>query len=528
VASDLPTVKEYRIYRTRLAEFSTPRYRLYARLDPACLDPGVRCVVDAGKTCVDPTSWVPNHEDPALACPIISPEPCDDSNGPRCAIVDAIFAEWPALTDPVQNQYYYNYRYFVTAVGVWCPEDGGPCVETESMPSPENQGWLNYRKAQIDGSYTWLDRRDPDGDGQFMVCGDENVHFYPDLIDVDASDASIAVSLVAPHRTLGQPVPGDGGGDGGSGGGNPYNPPARFVYYHLDHLGSPRVVVDGNGVVQARHHFLPFGEERPAPYEQTLNNRAFTGHERDGDTGLDYMLARYYSSSLARFMAVDPGDSVEEEDPQSWNRYSYTKNNPLKYNDPDGESPTLVTAAAGFGVGALIRGGWELGKQVHAGNGVDWQKVGAKALSGGIEGAVAGATAGLGLISFMGANTAATVGAGILERGIDGDSSTGAPLDAGEMGEDLAAGAIGSLGGKLFQGVATGDWKTVEIGTRGLGEWEKASAQSAVKTGMSATKTAVTTGAQAMGGKKQPASKVDQKIQAMKERAKQGPAKKQK
>ena len=34
---------------------------------------------------------------------------------------------------------------------------------------------------------------------------------------------------------------------------------------------------------------------------QSANAHQFTGHERDVATGLDYMLARYYSHSLARF-----------------------------------------------------------------------------------------------------------------------------------------------------------------------------------------------------------------------------------
>jgi hypothetical protein len=49
------------------------------------------------------------------------------------------------------------------------------------------------------------------------------------------------------------------------------------------------------------------------------------------------MLARYYSSSLGRFMAVDPSRaSVRPAQPQTWNRYSYVFNNPLRLVDPDG------------------------------------------------------------------------------------------------------------------------------------------------------------------------------------------------
>jgi hypothetical protein len=47
------------------------------------------------------------------------------------------------------------------------------------------------------------------------------------------------------------------------------------------------------------------------------------------------MLARYYSSSLGRFMAADPLSGYLEK-PQSLNKYTYTVNNPLKYTDPKG------------------------------------------------------------------------------------------------------------------------------------------------------------------------------------------------
>ena len=48
------------------------------------------------------------------------------------------------------------------------------------------------------------------------------------------------------------------------------------------------------------------------------------------------MFARYYSSSLGRFMAVDPGSDTALEYPQSWNKYTYVRNNPLAFVDPTG------------------------------------------------------------------------------------------------------------------------------------------------------------------------------------------------
>ncbi|MEZ5355751.1 MAG: RHS repeat-associated core domain-containing protein [Bryobacteraceae bacterium] len=63
----------------------------------------------------------------------------------------------------------------------------------------------------------------------------------------------------------------------------------------------------------------------------------YTGKERDAETGLDYFGARYMSSAQGRFTSPDPLlSSGRPWDPQSWNRYSYVLNNPLRYTDPLG------------------------------------------------------------------------------------------------------------------------------------------------------------------------------------------------
>jgi RHS repeat-associated protein len=59
-------------------------------------------------------------------------------------------------------------------------------------------------------------------------------------------------------------------------------------------------------------------------------------------TGLDYFGARYHSGPQGRFTSVDPGQP-DPDNPQSWNRYSYVLNNPLKYVDPDGANPVLFS-----------------------------------------------------------------------------------------------------------------------------------------------------------------------------------------
>jgi RHS repeat-associated protein len=64
----------------------------------------------------------------------------------------------------------------------------------------------------------------------------------------------------------------------------------------------------------------------------------FTGKERDTESGNDYFGARYYGSSMGRFLSPDPqGNSYADfSNPQSWNMYAYVLNNPLKFTDPTG------------------------------------------------------------------------------------------------------------------------------------------------------------------------------------------------
>jgi len=63
----------------------------------------------------------------------------------------------------------------------------------------------------------------------------------------------------------------------------------------------------------------------------------FTGKERDAETGLDYFGARYYAAPMGRFTSPDrPLRDQFGSDPQSWNLYSYVRNNPLRHIDPSG------------------------------------------------------------------------------------------------------------------------------------------------------------------------------------------------
>jgi RHS repeat-associated protein len=66
----------------------------------------------------------------------------------------------------------------------------------------------------------------------------------------------------------------------------------------------------------------------------------FTTYERDGNSGDEAMLRRY-QSYWTRFAQPDPyNGSYDLTNPQSFNRYSYTQNDPVNFVDPMGLDPT--------------------------------------------------------------------------------------------------------------------------------------------------------------------------------------------
>lgn len=108
--------------------------------------------------------------------------------------------------------------------------------------------------------------------------------------------------------------------------------------YHLDHLGSPRLVTNNSQGVIASNQYLPFGEITSGVSSDRLD---FTGHEKDlptplGGHVLHYMHARYYSAPNGKFMSVDPGRDWNPKQPQSWNMYAYVQNSPINKTDPNG------------------------------------------------------------------------------------------------------------------------------------------------------------------------------------------------
>jgi len=147
-----------------------------------------------------------------------------------------------------------------------------------------------------------------------------------------------------------------------------------IAYLHSDHLGSAHVTTDAHGVVASLTEYAPFGTLASGALPES--SVGFTGQRFDESTALYFYHARYYDPSLGRFIQPDilvqaPGD------PQTLNRYSYARNNPVRFVDPSGlvtqealiyaalmiglmgfENPIFfVVAAVVFGLSFLFRKG---------------------------------------------------------------------------------------------------------------------------------------------------------------------------
>ena len=105
-----------------------------------------------------------------------------------------------------------------------------------------------------------------------------------------------------------------------------------------DHLGSTAVVANTDATQHSRKGYKAFGETRFAAGSLPTRYQ-FTGQaSHESDFGLYFYKARWYDPALGRWTSLDtvvpsPGN------PLDWDRYSYTRNNPIKYLDPGGHTP---------------------------------------------------------------------------------------------------------------------------------------------------------------------------------------------
>ncbi|GHS87345.1 hypothetical protein FACS1894201_08590 [Bacteroidia bacterium] len=147
-----------------------------------------------------------------------------------------------------------------------------------------------------------------------------------------------------------------------------YKPGTGYEYFGYDAwgrrykygVGNVQIYFDTNTTLRDGAHLL------------TLFTRGYTGHEHLDMFGLINMNGRLYDPAIGRMLSPDPYVQLPTYT-QSFNRYSYCLNNPLKYTDPNGEwwgIDDLVVVGAGFIIGyvghGLSTGDWG-GKALLAG-----------------------------------------------------------------------------------------------------------------------------------------------------------------
>ena len=223
------------------------------------------------------------------------------------------------------------------------------------------------------------------------------------------------------------------------------NGTVRNYHAFTDNLGSILCVMDENGTKVFDASYDAWGKQTV-----TLNSigllRGYTGHEMLSEFDIINMNGRLYDPVLGRFFSPDNYVQMPDNS-QSFNRYSYCLNNPLKYTDPSGEFWNLIIGAAIGGIFNWASHGFQLN---------------AKGLGYFATGAVAGAV-GAGLasgvnVAMAGGNFwtgAAGLAKGIASTGFLAGAASGA--SAGFAGGFISGAGNSWVGGSSFgKGLLTG------------------------------------------------------------------------
>jgi RHS repeat-associated protein len=118
---------------------------------------------------------------------------------------------------------------------------------------------------------------------------------------------------------------------------------SKYYYYASDQINSTRLVTDASGVVVHSAQYDPYGGLYKTWIDTYHPKPGFSGKERESGSDYDYFGARYYGHKQYRFLSIDPIINKDDSllNPQLWNLYSYCRNNPITFFDPDGKDSIL-------------------------------------------------------------------------------------------------------------------------------------------------------------------------------------------
>lgn len=174
-------------------------------------------------------------------------------------------------------------------------------------------------------------------------------------------------------------------------------------YYLLNQQGDIEAIMNATGTIVVRYEYDPWGAVTVKKGDGTVDSDAssigninplrYRGYYYDTETGFYYLQSRYYDPVIGRFISADTFATTDVTGVLSANMFAYCKNNPVQYEDKDGNSATLA--------GAVVGGVWGTISGMAAG--LPLEGVFQYAVSGALTGAAAGFVADL---------TVATCGAG--------------------------------------------------------------------------------------------------------------------
>ncbi|BAD75067.1 hypothetical protein GK0782 [Geobacillus kaustophilus HTA426] len=107
-------------------------------------------------------------------------------------------------------------------------------------------------------------------------------------------------------------------------------------FYHYNAHGDVIALTDEQGNIVARYQYDAWGNilsQSGALADE--NPYRYAGYQYDQETGLYYLIARYYHPTHGVFLSLDP-DPGDADDILTQNGYTYANNNPVMLVDPDG------------------------------------------------------------------------------------------------------------------------------------------------------------------------------------------------
>jgi RHS repeat-associated protein len=116
------------------------------------------------------------------------------------------------------------------------------------------------------------------------------------------------------------------------------------TYYHVDGLGSTRVLTDTTGNVASTYNYEAFGELLNST-GSVDNKYLFAGEQYDPNLDDYYLRARYYDPETGRFTRKDDFEG-SLDNPVSLHKYLYANDNPVIFTDPTGFFSLSESAAA--------------------------------------------------------------------------------------------------------------------------------------------------------------------------------------